>query len=172
MKIDFRRIIKDHIYTLKDGDNGKILKLDIFLFFILPLIVAAISAYFKPTINRDFYNVSITFFGIFIALLLNIQVAIFGIFQRNWEKLADTRLQKMQDNKLDWKKALAKEINSNISYLILVSCIGLFLLIGLYIFETTSYFWVFLVVSIYGHFLLTLLMIVKRSHALFQAEYS
>ena len=172
MKIDFRRIVKDHFLTLKDGNNTRPSFIDLFVFFVVPLIFASLTSWLNPPLSKELYNISITFFGIFIALLLNIQVAIFGIFQRNWAKPEDERLAIMQEQKLSWKRRLLKEINSNISYLVLFCCLGLFLFVGLYIFEATSRIFSFIIILVYMHFLLTLLMVVKRSHSLFQAEYS
>ena len=92
MKIDFRQIVLDHFDTLRNAKTGKISIFDIGLFFGLPIALSVVTYFFAITFDRDVYNVSITFFGIFVALLLNVQVAIFGIFQRKVDEPADPKL--------------------------------------------------------------------------------
>ncbi|WGJ14034.1 hypothetical protein QEV83_15425 [Methylocapsa sp. D3K7] len=129
------------------------------------------SPIFGFAASKDIYNVSITFFGIFAALLLNLQVAAFGIFQRKWEIPGDQKMAEMQESTLKIRRVLLKEINSNISYLILVSSVAIIVFLLLYITDWKSALPSALAVCLYWHFILTLLMIIKRSHALFQREY-
>lgn len=68
-KIDIIPIIKDHVLTLKDAQTGKMSIVDFFSFYFIPL-GAAIFSYNKcQSLDRESYSISITFFGIFIALL-------------------------------------------------------------------------------------------------------
>lgn len=171
MKINPLLIIHDHLDTLHQFGSNKRSKQELFLFFGLPIILSAASYWTIDFAKIDFYNVSITFFGIFIALLLNIQVAVFGIFQRPWTRPQDERSKEIQQDSLTIRLSLLREINANISYSVLISCFALFIFVAFYgsglklkIFTTISVF-------IYLHFLLTLLMIIKRFHALFRREY-
>jgi hypothetical protein len=171
MKIDVSRILTDHLDTLRDVRSGKRSSVDLALFYLLPMAFGSIMYWRHLSLSNDVYNVSITFFGIFIALLLNIQVAVFGIFQRKWPKLGDDRLAEIQEETLSVRKQLLSEMNINISYLILISCFALVIFLLLFVIESRDSLSSSVTVFIYTHFLLTLLMVVKRSHALFQLEY-
>ena len=173
MKIDVRYIIRDHLRTLRNADTGKTSAFDVLLFYFAPLAVA-ISAWWShiDLKKADAYNVSITFFGIFIALLLNLQMAIFAILQRKWEPSADDRMQPYQDEKFRNRQTLLAELNANLSYLILICCIALFAALVFFVREWNAGFGPAAMIFLYVHFLFTLIMIVKRSHVLFQTEYS
>ncbi|NHO34443.1 hypothetical protein GOB85_18495 [Acetobacter sp. LMG 1636] len=126
---------------------------------------------YKLILSKDFYNLSITFFGIFIALLLNIEVAIFAIFTRKWKNNSDENGEKFSE-----RNKLISEVDSNISYLVLVCFFALFFCLAVFGVSSikdsyNSWYASCVLIYFYGHFGLTLLMIIKRSHALFQREY-
>jgi hypothetical protein len=171
MKINILFIIKDHFGTLYDGRSNKSSPADIFIFYIIPFILASFSYYIRIVLKAEVYNISITFFGIFIALILNIQVAMFSIFQRKWRSSSDRRVNESIKGTLADRKKLLVELNVNLSYLILVCCVALFLSLLSFIKSFDDYFIPSTMIFIYGHFLLTLLMVVKRAHALFDKEY-
>jgi hypothetical protein len=172
VKISVLHIIAEHFRTLKDTETGRIPPSDLIIFVAIPIIFAIGSTFCNIKIGKDFYNLSITFFGIFIALLLNIQVAMFSVFQRNWSKQDDHILSQVQSNKLEQRRRLLSDLNVNVSYLIVLSC--LCLIVYIFLFSTEAENLAARVVScfLYTHFTLTLLMIVKRTHALFQGEYN
>jgi hydrogenase-4 membrane subunit HyfE len=171
LKIGVGGIFRDHIATLRDDGRSTISYVDILIFYVLPIaaIFAAYSTCFRLT--KDVYNVSVTFFGIFLALLLNLQVAIFAIFQRKWREIQDERSQHIQEVTLKSRRILLGELNANISYLTLTSCISLAAVLIFYVNDMKTGWAPAATAGLYLHFLLTLLMIVKRSHALFQKEY-
>jgi len=172
VKINVASIIVDHWRTLYDARSGRTSWSDVFIFYILP-IALAVAAYSRGlSVTGDSYNVSITFFGIFVALLLNIQVAMFSIFQRKWTPPPDVRKAKALVDENNTRRKLLGELNSNISYLMLISCIGLTFLLGFHIFQKTAGFAPAFTLGLYTHFILTFVMIVKRAHALFQKEYA
>lgn len=172
MKVDVRHIFRDHFRTLRNAETGRWSAFDYLFFYFVPL-AGAIWAYRYGVkfAKADVYNVSITFFGIFIALLLNLQVAIFAILQRRWEPSADDRMQPYQIEKFENRQKLLGELNANLSYLILMCCIALFATLIFFVREWNSGFGPAATIFLYGHFLLTLIMIVKRAHVLFQSEY-
>jgi hydrogenase-4 membrane subunit HyfE len=171
VKIGVGGIVRDHIATLRDDCRSTISHVDVVVFYVLP-ITASVAAYLTCfRLTKDVYNVSVTFFGIFLALLLNLQVAIFAIFQRKWREVHDERSQSIQKETLRDRRILLGELNANISYLTLTSCIGLAAVLFFYVKDMQAGWAPAATAALYLHFLLTLLMIVKRSHALFQKEY-
>lgn len=171
MKISVGSILRDHWATLYDARSNRTNYVDIFVFYGVP-IAGAIAAYslgFK--LKPDGYNVSITFFGIFLALLLNIQVAIFSIFLRKWDEPKDARLAEKQKQETSDRRKLLSELNANISYLTIVSSIALVAFLIFFVCEYKSGIAPAIALAIYLHFILTFVMIVKRAHALFQKEY-
>lgn len=171
MKIDFRPIVRDHLATLHAAGASRVAPFDIALFFGLPAVLGGLAFWLGFCVEADAYNVSITFFGIFIALLLNIQVAIFSIFQRKWEVPSDKRLATIQEETLKKRRRLLGELNSNISYLTLVCFTALVAFLILFVFKWTTGVAPALGILVYAHFMMTLLMVIKRAHALFQMEY-
>jgi hypothetical protein len=171
VKISVTHIVRGHFGTLRNAATGRISLSDLFIFLATPIVLAFLLQYSSLKISKDFYNLSITFFGIFIALLLNIQVAVFGVFQRNWIKSDDHILSSIQLEKLGQRRKLLSELNTNVSYLVVLSCICLIIYIGLFSFEADNPVSRFVTIVLYVHFTLTLLMVVKRTHALFQGEY-
>jgi hypothetical protein len=115
----------DHLNTLRNGETKNIAFFDIALFYLLPLICGLLALFLSCSVTDEFFNVSITFFGIFIALLINVQVAIFGIFLRKWDLPADERFAEIRLEKLAQRDRLLREVNANLSYLILISCLAL-----------------------------------------------
>lgn len=172
MKIDVRTIVVDHWSSLIKGQSTTHSVGDFVLFYGIPLAVGIWSYERDFKLSTDGYNVSVTFFGIFIALLLNIQVAIFAIFQRKW-KLPETIIdQTSQSRTENLRTKLLSQLNANISYLVLVCCVVLVAAVWFYVQKSISGISPAIISGFYVHFLLTLLMVIKRSHALFQFEYS
>jgi len=172
MKISVSSIIAGHMRSIKDASANRTPLEDYAVFFVLPIAIGLAAFYKDIKLDRDSFNVSITFFGIFIALLLNIQVAMFGIYQKKWEDPEDEILIGIHRNNVEVRRKLLEELNCNTSYLILVC--GLAIVMSLISFvDKSANGWVSaIIILIYSHFLVTLLMVVKRAHALFQREYS
>lgn len=174
IKFGFVDIVSDHLKTLSEYRKGKTSNIDIFLFYIIPFSVYPFLFLFDFSAKQEIYNVSITFFGIFIALLLNIQVAIFSIHLRRWD-LSSSEFLEIEKQRLERKMETRKEVlghlNSNISYLILFCCFSLAIFIILYAVDAKSVWATSLCAYIYIHFLLNFLMITRRSYYLFKEEY-
>ena len=171
MKINVWQIIIDHLDTLRNDVSKRISFVDVLTFFIFPILCSILGYLACVKVSKDFYNVSITFFGVFVALLLNFQVAAFGIYNRKWSLSEDEKLSLNQVEKIGIRRRLLKETNANISYLILFSALSILFFVILYTVEKTTRMAGFVSLFIYIHFVLTLLMVVKRSHALFRKEY-
>lgn len=171
MKLNVIGIFRAHFRTLRDADKVGVSYFDVFVFYVVPLSAGFAAIYNNMAVKNDAYNISITFFGIFIALLLNIQVAIFSIFQRKWDLSSDKRVAANQSAALKQRRTLLSELNVNLSYLVLICCIALLAALVFYVGQWTSGIAPAVMVVLFLHFMLTLLMIIKRSHGLFQKEY-
>ena len=100
------------------------------------------------------------------------QVAVFGIYLRRWEPPTDKILLTQRYAKLLERKLLLREVNASISYLVLISCFALVWFLFLLMKAYTCGVWPAISVLLYAHFMLTLLMVVKRVHVLFAREYT
>lgn len=181
MKINIIGIIIDHVKTLhdynhreqKDGvKTEKIARDDFLTFFLLPFFAAVLLATLGPSLNKDTYTVSVSIFAIFSALLLNVQIALFSIYHRSWSQLEDNNLQSMKNDRIDTRGFLIRQLNTNISYSIVVSCSAVMVFFFLYVFNFSSIISTCICYFLFIHFFLTLLMIIKRAHALFDTEYT
>jgi hypothetical protein len=171
LKIDVTSIIFEHWRTLYDARRHRVAYIDVLVFYVAPFVVAMGAYWCGLIIKPDQYSTSITFFGIFLALLLNIQVATFSIFLRRWQKPTDNREENIQARELKDRRLLLSELNANVAYLTVFSTFSLVLFLSFYIFGATSSFCSGVAIFVYLHFIFTLLMVIKRSHALFQKEY-
>lgn len=171
MKINVSSILRDHFATLHVAGHKRTSIADVLIFYVVPVALGSTAVSMGFEVRADAYNASITFFGIFIALLLNIQVGMFAIFQRKWEISSDPRIAEIQRETLEDRRTLLTELNANVSYLVLIACAALLASLASYIEKWEKGFAPALMVLLYTHFLLTLVMIVKRAHALFHKEY-
>jgi hypothetical protein len=171
MKINVLHIIRGHIQSLGDRTRPNVFLIDIMTFYILPFFIALIFSYIKIEIHRDVYNVMISAFAIFAALLLNVQVALFSIYHRTPSKNSEDP----QDDRLEIAKAdknkLFGELNTNISYLVVVACICVVVFLCLHLINASNQNEKYAIVYMVMHFMITLLMVIKRSYAAFQREY-
>jgi hypothetical protein len=171
MKANVLHIIQAHLATLKTDGEARYHRPDILLFFILPLLISVMAWAFGGSIEKDTFSVSISVFAIFSALLLNVQIALFSISQRDWRPERDKLSADLQENKLEERRELLAELNTNISYLVVVSCLAVTSFLVFYVVKKTDCIETPVSIWLYAHFFLTLLMIIKRAHALFQKEY-
>lgn len=153
-RINLMKIFYDHLQTLKYADDKKYSFPDIILFYAIPLILSIIGYFKSILLTCSQVNLLITVFSIFTGLLLNLLLLIYDIVSKNNNTT---------------KTKFLHEIYSNISYTILLSIIIIFcLLLITFVSETAllSSIGLFLII----HFLLTILMILKRVHILLSKE--
>jgi len=181
MKINVVSIFTDHLKTLRHYEPDTLLEQrspprlsreDFLIFFIAPALIAAAGIVLGANLDKDTYGMSISVFAIFSGLLLNVQIALFAVYQRSWAPLTDRNLDEIQERQLTKRNDLLSEVNTNISYLIIVSCGAVSIFLIAYMTKTTSHIMSLFSLYIYAHFILTLLMVIKRAHALFDNEYS
>lgn len=172
MKFNVLFIIRDHFRTLYDAENKKVSYLDIFVFYGLPIIMSATAYYSDVKLKDEAYGLAIVIFGVFIALLLNIQVAIFSVSHTKWQAPSDTKLMaSFEEDKID-KNAILRELNTNLSYMILLCSLVLFVAGYSSLFDNVQEISSIFLIFAFTHFVLNLLMVIKRAHALFQKEYT
>ncbi|WP_221989771.1 hypothetical protein [Rhizobium laguerreae] len=171
MKANVFHILLAHLATMKvDGEN-RYHRPDILLFFAVPLLVCIFVWIVGGRLDKDAFNVSISVFAIFSALLLNVQIALFSIYQREWKAKGDSISAEIQHEKARLRRELLGELNTNISYLIVLSVFSVTVFLIFFVSTDMDLIETPVSVYLYGHFLLTLLMVIKRAHALFQKEY-
>lgn len=83
----------------------------------------------------------------------------------------DPKKMKAFEDAKDTRKALIRELNDNVSYLILLSVVTVTATLSLFFFSAPRFIGSGLAISLYFHFFLTLLMVVKRASIVFSREY-
>lgn len=156
-KVDIRDILKDHFSTMVSYGTGKRSIGDYALFFVLPAILTGFVVWFSIVLSDTAVNVLITALSILAGLLFNVLVLIHTLAERF---VAPT-------GKQDGQQFL-REIYSNIAYAILISLLCLPPLVLLVIFQNSIIRGIANATATYLvlHLGLTLVMILKRLHAL------
>ena len=164
-KISVFRIIQDHLSTLRvyrgsNAEKSPVSRGDIFLFYVVPIFIAA-TFYFlgNLTLNSEVISILITSLSVFAALLFNLLILIYDIITKREHS------KRMME--------FLKEIYANVSYSVLVSVLSVVLLLG-GLFHISAE-WAVAGINLASfylvtHFILTLFMILKRTHALLAAE--
>jgi hydrogenase-4 membrane subunit HyfE len=171
MKANVLHIVAAHFRTLQDHPAGKTSIQDVAVFYLVPAAIAILACYSQVTVGKDVYSLAVSVFAIFAALLLSVQIALFGIFQRGWAPPPDPKLEKHQADAMEARRDLLKELNTNISYLTVVCCAFIVLLVLFYVLAIPDALELGIFCFVFSHFALTLFMVIKRAHALFQREY-
>jgi hypothetical protein len=140
------------------------------VFYLLPLVFGILTYYYSIKLSADIFSQSIAVFSIFSALLFSVQIALFGIFSKARGE-ADEFGDAFRESRIEARREFISETNSNISYLIVLSTISVTLFLAAALFDESDDFEPALAVFLYFHFMLTLLMVIKRVHALFAKEY-
>lgn len=170
-KINPIGIISAHLSTLRNDINGTISVVDWILFFILPIIAFGCFGISHQRLTNEVFNGSASVFGIFVGLLLNVQVAIFSIFLRKPERSADPATQAVNESTVQRRADVLRQLNANIAYLILASSFAIALCMAFLSTKYNSPWFTGALAALYIHILLNLAMTVKRAFLLFDAEY-
>jgi magnesium-transporting ATPase (P-type) len=160
-KINVTEIVKNHLSTLVNDNTKKPGLGDFFTFLFIPIIVAAILFYSNnivdPNTASTLSNIIIVSLSIFIGLLFNVIVLIFDIVHKG--------------NKQDIKNRVLKQLLSNIAFTVLLSIVSIILTLSTYIrYLYIKNVFIFLNYFTLTLFVITVLMILKRMHALFKNE--
>ena len=171
MRINVLRIIFQHFLSLWDDERKIFSVSEIFIFIFVPVFIGVIFWIFSLNLEKDVYSLSVSVFSIFSALLLSVQIGLFSLFQRKWDAPTDEKKKSAFSERVKLRKNLLRELNINISYLNIFSCMTIVIVVVFYSFRFDEVFESVIYSILFSHFILTLLMVIKRAHALFQAEY-
>jgi magnesium-transporting ATPase (P-type) len=161
-KFSIWRIVIDHIDTLRNAKSRKYRPLDFITLFAVPVSIGGMATYYGYTLNKEIINSLMTSLSVFAALLFNLLLLVYSIVQRD----STAGLEKVRTKFL-------KEIYANISFCILLTVITIALLLITFIGIDAPRFTLILTLTVYSLtaiFLLTLLMILRRVHALLFGE--
>jgi hypothetical protein len=153
-------------------------------FFVIPICAGLTTYAFSVQIPDEQFSALISVYSIFSALLFGAQISAFSIFtsltdfQKSRVKLdeEDSVLKASTEadavKRVSYLKLAFKDINSNISYLIMTAVILLSILIILAVSDAASVLSSSVVISLTAHLILVLAMVIKQSHLIFSAAYS
>jgi len=93
--------------TLRNVGSSRVSLVDLATFFLAPALVSFFIARNGIQIDRDSYSTSISVFAIFAAFLFSVEVAIFGILQRDWRQDDDNNIDKLIKERLSFSQNAA-----------------------------------------------------------------
>jgi hypothetical protein len=178
-KINISCIVNAHVGTLGGSFWAKVLDFGVFL--IIPGLAAGAVVFFCVNVDDDTYGYALTVFSIFSALLITVQIAIYGIYSKQCDHIAFLNAKTEGDKSVAdsilvgrYEKRAEKFalLNANISYLTLLSCVCASTFLLFVAFSLPSSVEQFASVFLYIHFAFTLAMVLKRFHIIFEGEYS
>lgn len=181
-KINVFEIISGHWETLQHNGTKKASKSDIFTFFLLPLLLAILTVVFEFKFTADLISLLVNFGAIFTALLLSVLVLVYDQSTKLEEKSDEA---KKADVSYSTKRTILDQLYFNICYSMIASVT---LVVACFIesicrdkvktitlpledpvslcIDVNTYFATPLVAFVTVNLILTILMIVKRMHAL------
>lgn len=194
-KIDILSIVDGHCRSLRNS-NGSFNIFDFLTFFVIPVVLGSVAAFFFSKITNDTISLLVNFGSILTALLLSVLVLVFdqeNKINENYEKylifkeelknnpsLSDSPaysyiFNNNLDENYEIKKTILNELYSNISFSIIVS---LFLVLICLAYSKLGDYQevanicvimrvlVFFIVAAVSTLFLNILMIVKRMHVM------
>ena len=168
-KINIMAIVSSHVGTLRNYRTGKISASDFFVFAIVPLAVAGVTGWYGISFTTDVLNGLLQAFSIFAGLLLNLLVLVCGF--SGTSKFSGT------DQASAERRVFLSEVNDNLSFSIVVSLAVVVLCVAVLGLEARKPDWArhplitSIVVALVGNFVLTLLLVLKRVHALLSDDF-
>jgi len=164
-KINVWPIIVNHVRTLRDHSTRKLSIGDMLLFFGLPLALSLVGLRFKWNFSVNALNALLAAFSIFAGLLLNLLILVYTFSTDSVQPNALAKL----------KTEFIRQLHDNISFSVLISVsvvvVALFAVMrvkadGTINSDRIEIGLTAVLVYLTAHFILTLLMILKRIHAL------
>ncbi|QEL56461.1 hypothetical protein [Chromobacterium paludis] len=165
-KINIKSIIISHVKTLRNSTSPDVCWSDFIVFYIIPFVFA-LGLSIKFDITESFVNGVVTAASIFAGLLLNLLVLVYTVLSRQRPTPPDQN----SKNRREIFEKILTETFSNISYSILISVVLVATCLLFYIkggyFPTGNRL---LILFLIFQLIITLLMILKRIHSLFENE--
>lgn len=172
MKISLSSVVWAHLETLRNFGEKNTSRIDILVFYIFPIAAGILSWYFCIELSSEVYSASISVFAIFSALLFSVQVAMYGVFRSDRKITRDAILERDERETAENTRQLLREINANVSYLIFISCVAVTVFLVFFAASIPEAVEAAILIALYLHFLLTVAMVLKRAHEVFDAEYA
>lgn len=169
-KINVWIILRRHFSSLIERDDNRLPITDTFIFYLFPLLCAWITSLDVEKIDRDIYSAAISTYSIFAALLLSVQMALFSIFLRQGNSLKGKQ-SKEEEDRIAERRRLIRELNANVSFLILLSVIAASLSLAFMLMKFPDKIEVFVSAGLFIHFGTVVLLVIKRTYILFDREY-
>jgi len=153
-KINIIKIFKEHFETLKKYNSNSYNLEDIFLFIILPAILAYALMRCNISLTNNVIVILVTSFSIFAALLFNLLLLIYDIVSKsngrksngmnnnsesaeNTNEGSSNKIEQKTKKNLSLKEKLLKQTYVNISFNITISIISITFLLLLYLMKET-----------------------------------
>jgi hypothetical protein len=127
-KINVCPIIVDHFSTLRDSAQPRLLKRDIFLFYVVPLVAGIVLGVLDVRIPGPVIDYLLLGITLIIPLLLNVVMLIYSIKQQATSTVAKPESAATSGKNRIAAYQLLQEIYKNLSYSILVASVAMILL--------------------------------------------
>ncbi len=163
-KIDVLPIVARHFESLRDHATGRRSIADIVIFFGVPLIASGAAFYYRITLTSDALNAILASFSIFAGLLLNLLLLVYA--RAGEDVKADLFAATI--------KRFVRQLSENIEFAVLVSVFVVICSLvatatlerGPDVTPHTGRPMTVILIYLTTNFLLTLLMVLKRIHAM------
>lgn len=171
-KINIFIIFSDHLSTLYNDKTGKMSLWDVATFYGLPIVFGALYYLFPFPLPNDINTALIAVFSVFAALLFSAQMALYGLSPQPPQKSNDPTTYSREHRRFERDRKYFSDVNFNVSYLILLSCISLIVFLTMLTASLPQVIEGAILSVFVSHFFLTLLMLVKRTHIAFSSKYT
>lgn len=177
-------IFQDFLEALLRDLRAFQVMITVFSFFIIPICVGIAAHVFCVQIQNEQFSSLISVYAIFSALLFGAQISAFSIFRSLTEFQASRNKPNEEDpvlkasievdaaNRISNLKLAFKDINSNISYLIMTAVVLLSILLIFAVSGSANILFSSVVISLTAHLVLVLTMVIKQCHLIFSAAYA
>ncbi|SFS87479.1 hypothetical protein [Brevundimonas viscosa] len=152
-KIDLRDVFIEHVATLRDESTGKASKLDLFVFFVLPVIIGGgLMIYSENGFDSTSVGIWIGALSIMAGLMVNVLVLLYAV-----------KAVGPGEAEVEKQITLIKQVNANLLFAVLISITAIVLLCIAPLFDDLLERLVSgVIIALLVNFTFTLLMTLKR----------
>lgn len=170
-KVNIFIILTDHLATLYDDRTEKFSFVDFAVFYLAPIAFGTLYFLCPFVLPDGLYGALIAVFSVFSALLFSAQMALYGLSPKDPTSGNDDTSKAREEERFRRDRKFFADVNYNVSYLILLSCVSLLIFVAMMIASLSGRIEGAIVMVLVSHFFLTLLMLVKRTHIAFSSKY-